>query len=131
MNTTTLDLTADIIDVRDIIDRIETIELELTGDEFPTDEELALIEELAALTAIMDDLEGSGGDEQWRGAWYPVTLIADVHFTQYAEDLAYEIGAIPANTTWPNNCIDWDQAAYELRHDYTSVEIGKFTYYYR
>lgn len=126
-----IDLTADIIDIREIIERIEEIELELTGDEFPTDEEIELIEEQKILTAIMEDLKGSGGDEQWRGDWYPITLIADVHFTQYAEDLAYEIGAVNRNASWPNNCIDWEQAAYELRHDYTSVEIGKFTYYYR
>lgn len=130
---TTLDLTADIIDVRDIIARVEELENEMQG-EIPdgttwVDTEQA--EELSTLATIMEDLKDNGGDEHWRGDWYPITLIADDHFTQYAQDLAYEIGAIPANTTWPNNCIDWEQAARELRHDYTSVEIGKFTYWYR
>ena len=135
--------TADLIDVRDIIARVEELEGErdtyLAG--FPhneadvrgqhwsecTDEGA----ELDGLTTLLASLEGMGGDEQWRGVWYPVTLIRESYFREYVQDLAEDIGAINADATWPNNCIDWDEAAYQLRHDYTRVEIGKFTYYYR
>lgn len=130
MNDTTLDLTADIIDVRDIIARIEELEIEVE-----TSGEGDHIAEWKALTAIMDDLKGCGGDEQWRGGWYPLTLIRDHYFTEYAQELAEEIGAVDADAKWPNNCIDWDQAARELQMDYSSVEIahdGRWvSYFYR
>ena len=135
MTTTSLDLTADIIDVRDIIARIEEIELELTGDEFPTDEELALIEELAILTAIMEDIKGSEcSDEQWRGDWYPVTLIRDHYFTDYCRELVQDIGDLPKDIP-AYIAIDWDATADNLRVNYSSVEIAYdnrwVSYWYR
>ena len=125
MQTTTLDLSADIIDVRDIIARVE--ELETMEGERDEDE----VQELIALSAILADLEGMGGDEQWRGVWYPLTLIRDSYFRTYAEELADDIGAIPRDAGWPMNCIDWDQAARELRYDYSGVDIGGVTYWTR
>lgn len=126
----TLDLTADIIDIRDIISRIEEIELDLTGDEFPTDEEIALLEEHKTLTAIMEELKGNGGDEQWRGDWYPLQLIADIAFEDYARELCEEIGDIPAEL--PHYIVvDWSRTADNIRMDYTSVEIEGCTYWYR
>lgn len=114
--------TQDIIDVRDIIERIE----ELEGDDDDGD-----AAELATLMAIMEDIKGAGGDEQWRGDWYPVTLIRNSHFTDYAQELAEECGMIDPNATWPANCIDWDYAARELQYDYTSTDIDGVTYYFR
>jgi hypothetical protein len=87
--------------------------------------------ELAELEALLGDLSGNGGDEQWEGEWYPITLIREDYFKEYAQELAEDIGAVNADATWPNNCIDWDQAARELKHDYTSTEYGGVTYYYR
>ena len=127
MTDTTLDLTADIIDVRDIIARYEELEAESDG--------LPNAEERYQLSCILSDLKGCGGDEKWRGDWYPLTLIRDHHFTEYAQELAEEIGAVDADAKWPNNCIDWDQAARELQMDYSSVEIahdGRWvSYFYR
>lgn len=37
----------------------------------------------------------------------------------FAEDVAEQIGAIDKNATWPQTCIDWEQAAKELMYDYT------------
>jgi hypothetical protein len=125
---TNLHLT-NIIDVREIIERIEEIELEFTGDEFPTDEELALIDEHKTLTAIMDDLKGNGGDEQWRGDWYPLTLIADCHFTAYAQELVldcYDLKGVPSFVH-----IDWEATAREMRIDYSQTTIDGLTYLYR
>ena len=133
MPTTTLDLSADIIDVRDIIARVEELEDEMLG-ELPdgttwtgTEQD----EELQALRAILAELQGMGGDEQWRGDWYPLTLIRDSHFRDYAEELADDIGAIPKDAQWPTNCIDWERAARELRMDYSSVDIDGVTYWTR
>ena len=114
----------DVIDVRDIIARVE----ELREVETPDEDEAA---ELKTLTAFLEDLKGNGGDEQWEGDWYPVTLIRDSHFRDYAEELAEDIGAINSDATWPNNCIDWDRAARELQVDYSSAEFEGVTYWYR
>lgn len=88
-------------------------------------------EELAAITAFMEELEGNGGDEQWRGNWYPGTLIRDSYFKDYAMELAEDIGAINNDAAWPANCIDWDQAARKLQMDYSSAEFQGVTYWYR
>lgn len=130
---TSLDLKADIIDAREIIERIE--ELESLKDDHEnepdgghwSDEDA---QELQTLTDIMDDLKGYGGDEQWRGDWYPLTLIRESHFQDYAQELAEDIGAVNKNATWPNNCIDWEQAARELRMDYSYTEIDGVTYFF-
>lgn len=133
-----LDLTADILDVRDIIDRVETLEalrqpgpVDLGSAE---DNECAqddLFAELATLEALLSSLKGMGGDEQWRGDWYPVTLIRDGYFKDYAMELAEDIGAIPDDAGWPCTCIDWDKATLELRMDYSSVEVEGTTYWTR
>jgi hypothetical protein len=131
---TELDLTADTIDTRDIIARFEELEelqsdheADPTGGHFSDEDAL----ELANLTELLDELDGMGGDEKWRGNWYPVTLIANECFKAYAQQLAEDIGAIDEKAAWPNNCIDWDHAANELKHDYSAVEIGRLTYWTR
>lgn len=127
MQTTTLDLSADLIDVRDIIARVEELEAEQSSDPMAFDNG----DELDTLTTILADLQGMGGDEQWRGNWYPITLIRDSYFRTYAEELADDIGAIPRDAGWPMNCIDWEQAARELRYDYSGVDIDGVTYWTR
>ncbi len=87
--------------------------------------------ELHSLKAILEDLKGNGGDEQWRGDWYPITLIRDSYFTEYAQELAEECGMVDPKASWPTRCIDWEQAADELKTDYTSTEIDGVTYWYR
>lgn len=129
MRDTTLDLTADLIDVRNIIARVE--ELENDAETQEGKELRESVAELAALRAILDKLKGAGGDEQWRGDWYPVTLIRDSYFVDYAQELAEDIGAVDANATWPNSCINWEQAARDLQYDYKSVEIDGARYWYR
>jgi hypothetical protein len=116
----------DIIDIRDIIERIEELEDSEDGVVMaPHDVEYR------TLYALMENLKGDGGDERWRGDWYPVTLIRESYFVDYAQELAEETGAVNPQAHWPNNCIDWDQAARELAHDYTPVEIEGVTYFYR
>ena len=132
MNTTNLDTSADIIDVRDIIERVEELEDEMQG-EIPDGTTWAgteQAEELSALRAILADLEGNGGDEQWRGDWYPVTLIRDSYFVDYAQELCEDIGDVPRNL--PHYIeIDWNATARNIRMDYTCTEINGITYWYR
>lgn len=128
-----LNNTDDIIDVRDMIARVE--ELEDERDAFDTEsgnfEDSDEGAELAKLEEVLADLQGMGGDEQWRGDWYPVTLIRDDYFEQYARDLADDIGAINRDAKWPNTHIDWEAAARDLQQDYSSVEWDGVTYWYR
>lgn len=134
----------DLIDVRDIIDRVEELRTawaEATGDD-PDDYDLSGDDwragldddesvEMVSLTELLNELRGSGGDHQWHGDWFPVTLIRDTYFEDYARELAEDIGAVPSDASWPAYCIDWEWAARELRMDYTSAEFDGVTYWYR
>lgn len=123
MQTYELDLTADIIDVRDIIGHIQDLQ-------FTPDRNMDEQSELDALLLLMDDLKGNGGDEQWRGDWYPVTLIRDCHFKYYAQDLLTDCGDLPSDL--PHYIeIDWDATARNIRMDYMSTKIDGVTYWFR
>ena len=124
--TDTID-TDDIINVRDIIARVEELREERdSGDPIASE-----LDELETLEALLEDLKGNGGDEQWEGNWYPITLIRASYFTTYAQELAEDLGAIDSNATWPNNCIDWDRAARELQVDYSLVDFDGVEYLHR
>ena len=127
MTKTELDLSADIIDVCDIIKQFEELEeLQEAGDYLESPDC-----ELSDLRKLLSELEGTGGDKEWRGEWYPLTLIRNSYFKEYAQELAEDIGAVDSNATWPNNCIDWDYAARELRYDYTGIDVDGVTYWTR
>jgi len=132
-----LELNADVIDARDIIARVEELRGERDAhndseqNDWHTEREIDA-DELANLEAILSDLAGNGGDEQWEGDWYPVELIAEWHFEDYARELAEDVCAdAVANASWPLTCIDWERAARELQMDYTSTEIDGRTYWFR
>ena len=124
--------TDDIIDSRDVIARIE--ELEESRDDYNEEHgegawqeiEDGEPEELEALKALADDADGYCSD--WA---HGATLIRDSYFTEYAEELAGDIGAIDANAGWPARHIDWEAAADELKQDYTSVDFDGETYWMR
>lgn len=129
--TTTREITNsdDVIDVRDVIARYEY--LENSRGQAIEEADTDLLNEFDMLDTLLEDLEGNGGDEEWRGSWYPITLVRESHFKDYAENLADELGYMDKNTTWPYNHIDWEAAANELLIDYTSTEFDGVTYYYR
>jgi hypothetical protein len=92
---TNFSLSDDILDVRDLIARVEELE----------------------------NLEPADEEEKWNNC--------DEYFTAYAQKLADDTGAVPANVHWPMTCIDWDMAARDLKMDYFFVEINGSTYWYR
>lgn len=119
----------DRISVSDMTDRIEELEdeIETTDDET----ELAdLVAEQEMLKALLVDCEG-GGDHEWRDEWYYGELIRDSNFESYAQQLADDIGAIPAHNSWPCNHIDWKSAAEALLQDYKSIDFDGVTYWAR
>ena len=154
--TESINFNDDRISVSDITDRLEELEdIPVSeedrqhyslGDEAGitlgelTDEQLGTIggefgdddaTELKLLKEVLEELSGNGGDEQFRGDWYPSELINEHHFQTYAQEFADEIGAINSEASWPNNCIDWEQAANDLRSDYTAIDIEGHSFLYR
>ncbi|AMR79469.1 antirestriction protein ArdA [Cupriavidus nantongensis] len=139
---------ADIIDIREITDRVDELRDELQtamdeneeGHDFETLEEYRAAvrkdvsaahchklyeeeRELTELEDILDELRGCGGDHQWEGDWYPLMLIADDHFQDFAQQEAEDCGLIDSSAKWPHTCIDWERAARELRMDYSAVSV--------
>ena len=119
----------DIIDSRDVIKRLGELEddlgalmYDLEKAEGKHEKEKAQealdewneenLKELEALRSLVEQAEGYG---DWE---FGETLIHDSFFTDYARELAEDIGALKDNSGWPSNCIDWDQAAEELQQDY-------------
>lgn len=143
----------DVLDVRDIIERVEELNAthdalyDAIGEAKGKDkkeaqaaydawvaEEGGEASERATLLTLLEELKGNGGDEQWQGDWYPITLIRDSYFQDYAEELANDIGAIDdrkGQAPWPLYCIDWERAARDLQMDYSSVDYDDVTYWYR
>src|SRR5690348_15159217 len=100
----------DMLDVRDIIERFE--ELEDNNEQGPEEKD-----EFDHLSKLLEELKGNGGDEQWRGEWYPSLLIRDSHFVEYAQELCEDIGDIPRDL--PSYIqIDWQATARNIRFDY-------------
>ena len=112
----------DIIDSRDIIERIDELESDFkdgTRDDSEKDELIAL-KELAK--------EGEDCSSDWK---YGETLIRDTYFTDYAIEMAYDISAVDPKANWPTNCIDWEQATRELQMDYSIIDYDGVDYWIR
>jgi len=74
----------------------------------------------------LDDLETEVGREWMHGA----TLIPEDEFTAYAQDCAEDQG-MDRNQPWPYSCIDWDQAADELKQDFSCCTYQGTDYFFR
>lgn len=103
-----------VIDSRDVIDAIEHGDLEA--------------EELKALEDLAEKAEGS---PDWL---YGETLIRDSYFEDYAREFAEDAGmlkGLKGDESWPFNCIDWEEAADQLKQDYFSVDFDGVYYWIR
>lgn len=107
---------ADVFDSRDVIERIEELEDSTDPDD---------IAERETLEAFAED------GEQFADWSYGETFIRDSYFTEYAQELAEDIGAIDRDAQWPLYCIDWEHAARDLRVDYSSIELDGITFWAR
>lgn len=115
--------TEDVLDVRDIIERFEELESSEDRDEY--DEQ-----EFKSLQSLLDELCGNGGDEQWKGDWYPLILIREDYFEEYCEELVSDIGDLPREI--PSYIeIDWKATAENIKVDYFSVDFDGVTYWTR
>ena len=122
-----------VIALRAIMERVEELESEIVGyaekmDDWQTNADNA--EELETLQSILDELKDYGWDEQWRGDWYPLILIRDSYFTEYAQELVKDCAGLPRDI--PSYIeIDWDATANNLKVDYSCVDIDGTKYLYR
>lgn len=136
----TVDNTEDIINSRDVIARIEELESERADtmggfdrvEDMDDDTRAAFLaweddnaQELDALRNLADEASAA---PDWQ---YGEVLIRDSYFEDYARELAEDCGMIPTDLKWPCSCIDWEQAARELRMDYMSVDFDGVTYWIR
>lgn len=148
MMATEISSSDDRIDVRDVIARYEELEGEretLAGTLIEESEsanadlinaaEINLAEwdeengeELKLLGELLKELAGCGGDEQWRGDWYPIGLIRDSDFESAMDELLEDIGDLPKDLPCYLR-IEVDYKA--LQMDYSSVEFDGVTYWYR
>lgn len=65
------------------------------------------------------------------GYMHGTTLIHETHFKEYAKSYARDVVGINRDDyQWPLNCIDWDEAAEQLRSDFSEVIINGETYYF-
>lgn len=142
----------DILDSRDLAERLEELEDELVDlkdaiaeaeeelNECEEEEEQeTLADTLNEAAAALEDWEKENAEEleelrnladevpDWR---HGAMLISEGYFVEYAQDLAEDLG-MDRNQPWPYSCIDWLQAADELKQDYTSIEYQGETYWFR
>lgn len=82
-------------------------------------------EELKMLKEVAKMLDGYSDGLKY------TTLIHERAFKDYAYGFAEDLELIKHNAQWPYTCINWDDAASELQADYTSVELGSHTYWFR
>lgn len=148
-----------IIDSRDVLERIAELESEretladevTTATEAVSEEEKSevdssnereeLQDKLEAAQASLTDWDDDNGkelkdlkafeDEGSREWRHGCMLIREDYFETYAREYAEEVGAISREDRWPCTCIDWERAAEELKHDYTGADFDGVTYYYQ
>lgn len=111
----------DVIDSRDVIERIAELE-ELLADDLIEEQDHA---ELLALRDLAE--EGAATTDDWA---HGATLIRDTYFVDYAKDLADDMGVL-GDPQWPYTCIDWDEAAHDLQQDYTCIDFDGVDYWVR
>lgn len=130
--------TTDIIDSRDLLkelrDLLEDSTYDYEDDPSDTDAWLALDsddkERVEALRDVLGALPESTVDSLHGNSW-GCTLVSEDSFTDYARELAEEVGAVSGDGQWPLSFIDWEAAADALKQDYTTVELDGTTYYAR
>jgi hypothetical protein len=109
----------DVIDSRDIIQRIDDLEFDV---------EILNEDELEELQILKDLAEDASDSPDWKCG---ETLISDDYFEDYAKELAQDNGDINGGEGWPFNCIDWEEAADQLKQDYFDVDFDGVTYWVR
>lgn len=118
-----VDNSEDIVDTRDVYERIEDCELELEDEDLSDLLREDYEDELCTLREVVAQLPSN--------AVYGEPLIRDSYFVEYAEQLAEDLGYVGGSEGWPFNHIDWDAAADDLKIDYWSVDWDGIEFWVR
>lgn len=111
-----------VIDSRDIIERIEELE-ELIAGESTGDEFLEYTTEYDLLSSLAEECSDYASD--WE---YGETLIHEDYFEQYMDEMVRDCGYLPKDIPdWISISVDYDA----LKQDYTEVDFDGETYYIR
>ena len=95
--------------------------LELDDPRMPSGE----YDEMLTLREAVDEL----GEQSCR--YGDASLVSEDYFTDYTKELAEDCCEVPRDLKWPFTCIDWDEAADELKADYSTITLFGNDYYYR
>lgn len=111
-----IDNMEDVLDTRDIKERIEELE---------SNRELALDNELETLQKLYQDCLDCSTDTK-----YGETLIRYSYFSDYVNELCEDCGYISKDfPCWIE--IDWDATAQNVKQDYSVVDFDGIDYYIR
>ena len=119
----------DVLDSRDIIERIETLESKLEAfleeNDVLLEENFPEWEELETLRALVAECSSLSAD--WK---YGETLIRYNYWEDYVQEMLEDCGEMPKNLPW-YICIDWESTAENIAQDYSIVEFDGVDYYIR
>jgi len=115
----------DVIDTRDLQDRLEEIEYDLESLDLTPTERADLEQEANAIREAKAEVDGYAGDTFQNG----VQLVAVEDFPTYIQELLEDIGEVPKLPWYVE--VDWEATADNLRVDYTKVEFQGTTYLFR
>lgn len=144
----------DILYFRDIVERIEELEDELSVmqdledeieslDEEEDKEEIRIakeelekkekefepeIEELKILKEFISEFAGYGGDEKYEGESYPSTFISDNHWEEFVKSECEDFGYIPKDLPWWI-FIDWEKTSERYQEGYISGDFDGERYW--
>ena len=105
-----------VIDSQEVISRIRKLQ---DFYHVLTKEEKGELKALCALEKVACVAPG------WRQG---TPLVRDNYFGRFAQDLAY---SMYKGSEWPLYCVDWDRAAVNLQHNYTSLAFQGVEYWIR
>lgn len=118
----------DILDSRDILERIEYLEAEMKKNVFIDHcygKDQFELEELETLNSLLQRVQLYSGVRPEDGA----LLIRDSYFTEYAKERAYKDGLYGRDSRWPLFYIDWERAANGLKMNYAQIYFDGIEYW--
>jgi len=134
----TIDNSADVLDSRDVIARIEELESEIENiDDMPegdmlknTVEGAELREELRILKVLAG---GADGSPDWI---HGETLIRETYFTDYIKEMIADCYPMPKELNsgdwpWRHITVDYEAAAEEAKADYMEADFDGVAYLIR
>ena len=125
-----IDNTQDVIDSREIIDRIEDLEGRIEDLEYIEEPSSEEAQELAILLKVQEQADDCS---DWK---YGEALIRESYFTDYIKELiddCYELPKEFNSGAWPwrHMTLDYEAAADEAKDDYTWIDFDGVTYLIR